>query len=456
VTDGILTRPYRAATVGIVGLISLVAFESVAVATALPTAVRALHGLAWYGWSFTALLVTSIIGMVVAGELTDRVGARIPLIVGVGSFLAGLLTAGLAPLMAVFLLGRALQGAGVGLLIVTIYVIVGDQYPQVLRPRVFGAISAAWVVPSLVGPVVAGAVAQGPGWRWVFLGLVPLVVSAVLALLPTLRRSRRPAEPAPPQPLRRVAAVGAAGGVASVQWSLQDLSWPWVPVLAAGLVLLAVSLRPLLPRGTVRVRRGVPAVVAFRGMMAAVFLSVESLVPLSLTLVHGYTPTGAGVPLTFGALGWSAGSIWQARHATVPRHVLIRICFLLIGIAAAGMAVVAQPWAPVWVIYPIWIAGGCGMGLGMSSVSVLLLEYSPAAERGVNSAAMQLSDSTCVALCIGLGGALVAASTRGLLPINRAAGALDLLMVAVAVAGLLLAGRARAAVTEPEPAQAVR
>jgi MFS family permease len=456
VTDGILTRPYRAATVGIVGLISLVAFESVAVATALPTAVRALHGLAWYGWSFTALLVTSIIGMVVAGELTDRVGARIPLIVGVGSFLAGLLTAGLAPLMAVFLLGRALQGAGVGLLIVTMYVIVGDQYPQVLRPRVFGAISAAWVVPSLVGPVVAGAVAQGPGWRWVFLGLVPLVVSAVLALLPTLRRSRRPAEPAPPQPLRRVAAVGAAGGVASVQWSLQDLSWPWVPVLAAGLVLLAVSLRPLLPRGTVRVRRGVPAVVAFRGMMAAVFLSVESLVPLSLTLVHGYTPTGAGVPLTFGALGWSAGSIWQARHATVPRHVLIRICFLLIGIAAAGMAVVAQPWAPVWVIYPIWIAGGCGMGLGMSSVSVLLLEYSPAAERGVNSAAMQLSDSTCVALCIGLGGALVAASTRGLLPINRAAGALDLLMVAVAVAGLLLAGRARAAVTEPEPAQAVR
>ena len=53
-TDGILTRPFRAATIGIVGLISLVAFEAIAVATALPTAVRALNGLAWYGWSFTA------------------------------------------------------------------------------------------------------------------------------------------------------------------------------------------------------------------------------------------------------------------------------------------------------------------------------------------------------------------------------------------------------------------
>ena len=94
--------------------------------------------------------------MVAAGELTDRVGGRTPLLLGVGAFLAGLLTAGLAADMAVFLLGRALQGVGVGLLIVVTYVVVGDQYPERLRTTVFGAISAAWVIPSLVGPVVAG------------------------------------------------------------------------------------------------------------------------------------------------------------------------------------------------------------------------------------------------------------------------------------------------------------
>src|ERR1700712_1911126 len=114
-TDGLFARPVRAATVGIVGLISLIAFEAVAVATALPTAVRALDGLAWFGWSFTALLVTSVVGMVVAGELSDRVGGRPPLLIGVGAFLAGLLVAGLAPDIAVFLLGRALQGVGIGL-----------------------------------------------------------------------------------------------------------------------------------------------------------------------------------------------------------------------------------------------------------------------------------------------------------------------------------------------------
>ena len=53
-----------------------------------------------------------------SGELADRVGARRPLLVGVLTFLAGLVVAGLAGDMAVFVLGRAMQGVGVGLLAV--------------------------------------------------------------------------------------------------------------------------------------------------------------------------------------------------------------------------------------------------------------------------------------------------------------------------------------------------
>jgi hypothetical protein len=113
------------------------------------------------------------------------------------------------------------------------------------------------------------------------------------------------------------------------------------------------------------------------------------------------------------------------------------------------MAVVAQPWSPAWVIYPVWVAGGCGMGLAMSSLSVLLLSFSPPAQRGVNSSALQLSDSVASALCIGLAGALVAAGARGLLPLNRAAGVLDLLMLVVALGGAVLAGRARRPVRLP-------
>jgi MFS family permease len=441
-----LTGSLRVATVGIVGLVSLVAFEAMAIATALPTAVRELHGLAWYGWSFTALLVTSVVGMVGAGELSDRVGARRPLAAGVLAFLAGLLVAGTAPAMAVFVLGRALQGLGVGLVTVVLYVLVGEAYPERLRPRVFGAISAAWVLPALVGPVVAGALAGGVGWRWAFLGLVPMVLVASVLLVPTARRLSRPATRAASRPGRWVAAVLVAAGAAAVQWAAQHPAAAAAVAAAGGLALLGVGLRVLLPRGTATLRRGVPAVVGFRGLLAGAFFSVESLVPLTLTLVHGYPPTAAGVPLTGGALGWAAGSWWQGRRPDVPRHRLVRAGFALVAVSAGGMAVASQHGAPAWLVYPVWMAGGLGMGLAMTSVSVLLLALTPAAERGAGSSALQISDAVGSSLCIGLAGALVAASERGVLPLPAAAAALDLLMVAVAATGALLAGRVAAPV----------
>ena len=441
----ILAGPLRVTTLGIVGLVSLIAFEAMAVATALPTAVAELRGLAWYGWSFTALLVTSVVGMVVAGELSDRVGARRPLLLGVVAFLAGLVVAGLAPAMAVFVLGRALQGLGVGLLVVVMYVLVGEAYPEALRPKVFGAISAAWVLPALVGPVVAGWLAQGVGWRWAFLGLVPLVVVGAVLLVPTVRQLRRPAAPVAARRRRWGAAVLVAAGVALVQWAAQGPGLVAAPAVVGGVLLLAGGLRVLLPRGTVRLRRGVPAVVGFRGMLAGAFFSVESLVPLTLSLVHGYSPTAAGVPLTSGALGWAAASWWQGRRQDVPRHLLVRAGFVLVAVAAGGMALVSQPWAPAWLVYPVWLAGGFGMGLAMTSVGVLLLALTPRAERGANSSALQISDSVSSALCIGLAGTLVAASARDVLPLSAAAATLDLLMLPLALAGAALAGRARAA-----------
>ena len=203
----------------------------------------------------------------------------------------------------------------------------------------------------------------------------------------------------------------------------------------------------LLPRGTVALRRGVPAVVAFRGLLAGAFFSVESLVPLTLTLVHGYSATAAGVPLTGGAVGWAAASWWQGRRPDMPpapagagRLRAGRGGRRRDGAGGAG----EQPWSPAWLVYPVWLAGGLGMGLAMASIGVLLLRFTPPAERGANSSALQISDSVCSALCIGLAGALVAASARGVLPLPVAAGTLNLVMVAVALTGAALAGRVRA------------
>src|SRR4051812_28571630 len=169
-------------------LVTFVAFESMAVATAMPTAVAELDGLAWYGWPFSAYLVASVVGMVLGGDVGDRRGSRTALLTGVALFAAGLLAAGVAGDMALFIAARALQGVGGGMIAVALFVVAGQTYGPALRPRLFGAFSAAWVVPALVGPLIAGLVTEHATWRLVFLGMLPLIAVGLLLVLPAVRR----------------------------------------------------------------------------------------------------------------------------------------------------------------------------------------------------------------------------------------------------------------------------
>lgn len=441
---GLLTGPLRATTVGLLLVITVVAFEAMAVATAMPRAVASLHGLAYYGWAFTGFLITNVVGMVTGGELCDRDGPRRPLLAGLGVFTVGLVLSGTALDMPLFVLGRAVQGLGGGLVIVAVYVVIAEAYDEALRPRIFGAMSAAWVLPSLIGPVVAGALTEHLTWRLVFLIIPPFIGLGLVLILAALRRL----PPHTPTGERRRLgrwrfALLAALGIAALQYSGQRLVLLSLVPLVAGVVLLVPALRRLLPRGTLAVRPGLPAVIAFRAMVAGAFFAVDSYVPLTLTELHGYGATAAGVPLMVGSIGWSAASWWQGRHADVPRHRLIRTGFALVATAALGMTALAVPVVPGWVAYPVWLIGGSGMGLVMPSVAVLTLELSPVPERGFNTSALQIADVMTSAICIGIGGVLVAATEHGRLPLSASIGTLDVLMGLLALGGVALAGRAR-------------
>ncbi len=87
---------HRRTTAGLLTLVTLIAFEAMAVGTAMPTAVTELDGLAWYAWPFSAFLVASVVGMVLGGQAGDRTGPRVALPVGVGTFAVGLLVSGVA------------------------------------------------------------------------------------------------------------------------------------------------------------------------------------------------------------------------------------------------------------------------------------------------------------------------------------------------------------------------
>lgn len=408
-TSSALWSPQRRRfTVGLILIITLVAFEAMGLATALPTMVRELDAPRWYSWPFTVFMAASAVGTVVGGRVCDRRGPAAPLLTALPVFAAGLLVAGAAPTMTILLLARVLQGIGGGGVIVALYVMIARVYPDEHRPAAFGALSASWVVPALIGPAVAGLLTEYLSWRWVFLGLAPLVCLSALLLVPTVRRLGAGSEERSPG--RRglpPAAVGAAAGVVGLTWASQHPSLTSLFVGCLALLVLGTCLRILLPAGTLLGRPGIPVMVLSRGLLAGVFFGAQAFVPLTLSTVHHYSPTVAGIPLTVGSLGWSLGAWWQSRQRAHSRESVVAMGFLLVGVAVAGLAVIAPSWGPHWLVFGFWFLGGTGMGLGIASTSVRVLSLSPPAERGFHSSALQISDMLGQAGLVGLGGVLV-------------------------------------------------
>ena len=100
VSGGVLSREHRAMTLGLAFVVTLVAFEALAVATVMPAVEEALGGIGLYGWTFSAFFLTSLLGITVAGRWCDEFGPARPFAAGLVLFGCGLLVAGLAPSMA--------------------------------------------------------------------------------------------------------------------------------------------------------------------------------------------------------------------------------------------------------------------------------------------------------------------------------------------------------------------
>ena len=138
----------RRLTLGICINVVAVAFEVVAVATAMPVAARELDGLAYYAWSFSLFVIGMLFATVVAGRQGapkgpapplrgDRIGPARPMLVGMGIFVVGLLLAGSATTMLQLVGGRLVQGLGSGLMNTAVFVLVAQVYPAAQRPKVF-------------------------------------------------------------------------------------------------------------------------------------------------------------------------------------------------------------------------------------------------------------------------------------------------------------------------------
>ena len=451
---GIFHAHYRLVTFGALAIVALTAFENLAVTTVMPVISRDLHGASLYAVAFAGPLAAGVVGMVLAGNWSDRSGPRLPLFASVLLFAAGLLLAGTAETMATLVAGRITYGLAGGATSVALYVIVGRFYPVPMQTKIFGAFAAAWVLPALLGPAIAGILADTVGWRWVFLGVVALVAIAMLMVVPAIRE------------------LGATQTNHSIPWSFGRIGWAILLALAilalslsgelpgalsvaaaaASLVVAVIAARPLLPARTLRGGRGLPSVIMLRAVIAGAYFGAEVYLPYLLTTQFGLTPALAGLSLTGAGIAWGAASVLQGRvsHRLSPRAAV------RLGIVGAAIAIVAALATslftlPVWIAIVGWAVGGAGMGTLIPRLSVLMFTYSVPTNQGFNSSAVSIADSVGPGISLALAGILFGSITPGgTLPFS----AVFVFVLALGLVAMAMSGRVVERGERPIPAPA--
>ncbi len=448
--SGLLQPRYRRLVVGVLMVSTFIAFEQMSVAAALPAVLRHLGDVGLYGWAFSAFMLGQVVGIMLAGPAVDRRGLAAPLLVAGCGFSIGLLVDGLAPSMPVLVCGRAVQGVGAGIITVTTNAalartITDDQ----LRSRAFAATAVAWVVPSIVGPAVAGVVAQDLTWRAVFLGIVPAVATGLMVAVPALAAEDRLLKDRRDQVrhvgtnwLRSLRLAGAMviGTVMTLGALGSTVPAAGAVIGAAGACVLGYSIRSLLPRSSELPRVRQRAAMMVGGLAAAAFFGTESFLPLCLNSIHHRSLTESGTVLTMAAVAWTAGSWLQVRVRQRLGSRLVCICGLSLIVSgvllAFSLEFAGTPW---WIGFIAWGLAPAGMGLITTTTMLVVVSAAEGGPLGEPVAALQVLVTLGTAICTGVGGASLFWSVH--LGHGKAPGlaALNLLTAVLAALGLLAA-----------------
>ncbi|MGJ9612077.1 MFS transporter [Actinotignum sp. GS-2025b] len=425
-----------------VGFISLVAFESMAVTTAMPTVARAFDGQNLYALALGVVLAAQLMTTALAGEWSDSKGPHSCLYTGVVLLTVGLTICTVSPSMEIFVAGRAIQGLGGGLIIVPFYTIVGNSVQPRRRPGFFTAFAAAWVLPSLFGPLLAGIIVEAMSWRWIF-GFVPATILLIgpfffigMNKIPDIDRVKKPMN------IRTmvIPAFGTGALVACLQimsGATEHSAHTFAIIGVCGFALLFCA-RPLFPRGTFRGVRGLPATIATRVLLGT-FTAIEMFLPLLLQDVHGWSPVEAGLILSVGSITWAVGSYFSGRIT----NAALRLRLPLWGSIgdAIGLALVlagSHHALPGSLVIIGWAIAGIGCGFAFPALSVHALACTSQEGQGRTSSALQVADSMGTSLVAAIIGIIYSVLTP---PQDIALMAGIAVSIALTIAGAVVASR---------------
>ncbi len=399
--------------------VGLVAIDSTILATAVPSIVDDLGGFAQFPWLFSVFLLAQAVSVPIFAKLTDQIGRKPIMLIGVGTFVVASVLCGLAWSMPALIAFRALQGLGAGAVQPTAMTIIGDIYSVAERAKVQGYVASVWAMSAVIGPTLGGLFVDYLNWRWIFFVNVPLGAVAAWALARKFHE----------QVIRRRHRIDVGGGLlltlgaslvilglleGGVIWSWS--SWPSIATLAGGTALLIgfalVERRasePIIP-GWVFRRRLLNSTNLAGLAVGGILIGLTSYVPLFAQGVLGTSALVAGFALAALTLGWPlaaslAGRIYLAigfrNTALIGVVVIVGGSVLLAGLSSRS---------PLWVVAATCFVLGLGMGLTASPTLIAAQSSVEWNERGVVTGTNMFARSMGSAVGIAVFGAIANAS----------------------------------------------
>jgi EmrB/QacA subfamily drug resistance transporter len=407
-------RRLNVITLGIMLSLFLASMEGTVVATAMPTIVGEMGGLAIYSWVFSIYLLASTTTVPIYGKLSDLYGRKRVFIISMALFLLGSILCGQARSMEQLIFARAVQGLGAGGVLPLAFTIIGELFNLEQRARMQGVFSGIWGFSAIVGPLVGGFLVDQASWQWVFyINLLPGIL-AMLAVAVAWRDARRDSHA--PVAVDYLGAILLTAGIICLLLGLDELGSPlaWAFLAAAVCILGALvpverrAADPILPFGLFRDR--LFSVSILHGVLAgwALFGSV-SFIPLFVQAVLGASATEAGIALTPQSLGWTVASIVGGRLLLKMGYrtlALIGMALLTIGMFCMSRIGVQATEAQILVYTTLM---GVGMGLSVPAFLIAVQSTVRRDQLGVATSTLQFSRNIGGTLGVSVMGAFLSA-----------------------------------------------
>jgi MFS family permease len=228
----------------------VIALDNTIIATAIPkitTVFNSLEDVGWYGSSY---LLTTCSLQPSFGKVYTYFDVKYTYLFALLLFEVGSIICAAATSSPMFIVGRAVAGAGAAALFSGGMTIIGYSVPLRKRPIYIAALSSMFGIASVVGPILGGALTDKASWRWCFwinlpFGGVSLAVVFFFFANPERQYSHIPFKAR----MKEVDLIGATFLICAIvslllalQWGGQTYPWKnskvWGTLLGFGLIII--------------------------------------------------------------------------------------------------------------------------------------------------------------------------------------------------------------------------